>query len=58
MSYRCTIPFMVLDKANNVVLLRQFDKFNVVLEQLHGRFCDQDVHAPLNGVFGNRVVSG
>lgn len=48
---------MVLNEAYYVVLLRRFDEFVVVLEQLDGGLRDQDVQATLDSIQRNTVVS-
>lgn len=55
-SYR-ELPLVVLDKADNVVFLGKVDKVIVVVKQLDSWLRHQYVHAALNGVFRDRVVS-
>ena len=49
-------PFVVLDEAHHLVLLRELDELLVVLEQLDGRLRDQYVQAVLNGIFCNVIM--
>ncbi len=50
-------PFVVLDKAYYVVLLRRFDEFVVVLKQLDGGLRDQDMQTALDSIQRDAVVS-
>jgi hypothetical protein len=49
-------PLMVLDKANDVILLSKLDELVVVLQCLHGRLREEDVQLTLESVFGDVVV--
>ena len=49
-------PFVVLDKANNIVFLCKGNEIQVVREELSCRFCDEDVQPALQSVLCDGVV--
>ena len=49
-------PLVVLDEADDLVLLGELDELQVVLEELHRGLRHQDVHAALDRVFRNVIV--
>ena len=48
---------MVLNEAYHVVLLRRFDEFVVMLQQLYRRLSDQDVKTTLDCVERDAIMS-
>ena len=46
----------MLNEAHDIVLLRELDEIEMVLQQLDGRFCHQDMHTMLDGSLCDGIV--
>jgi hypothetical protein len=49
-------PLMVLNKADHVIRLGELDELVVVLQRLHGRLGEEDVHLAHDRILGDVVV--